>query len=515
MEPSRYVPQTQQLWRQSKGSDRLPPMRFRTSIVLIGLWMASCVGDSSSPPTPSAGPFTEPEEHAPAPATPAPVPRTRPTPDLPPSPGPESTEGTTAPTTRVQVGEPSAPPSHSPGPLAGQGGEPVEGPNPDTALEPETEPTVSTEEQVQAEVLEFLLAANHVQPGCLLTGEVPNVPLPSPAALAQLLKQPHRDFAGIAREALVCLLDLPSLTGGEVFGATAFRSSALQRTLNFTGGDREQGVLVTPVVVDQPAGEGALVLVMDARADSWITRSAIYLPWEGDPTTRRLVRLSETKLYRSSRSVLVLKQRDRHHESVHYIALDSTDRLHEVFRYISRGTGPDGYIWQSKLDRTGRRWPRTLRLRSWQGSDVPVDERRWQITRWAAQGENPYEQDALREGPLSLDGARQLLEAGHPLDSGWVWSKLPRTLRRSADALRLKAQTQAARNRHSAARRTWRRAIRAPGATPTVQRDYGLYLASRNSKRRARRALRAYLEAQPDAVDRVQIEQRITELGGR
>jgi Tfp pilus assembly protein PilF len=122
--------------------------------------------------------------------------------------------------------------------------------------------------------------------------------------------------------------------------------------------------------------------------------------------------------------------------------------------------------------------------------------------------------DPSIEGEITLDGARQLWVAGHAEEAQWVISALHRKIRRSADAVVLRAQISADRGRHKKAKRLWRKALRSLKKQPEIGREYGIYLLSRKQTKKALAQLHKYLKARPNAEDRADIEAIIQSYEG-
>ncbi len=371
----------------------------------------------------------------------------------------------------------------------------------------EAEPETESAEQ---EGIRWAMQASLLEPGCLLSDHVPALPLPSPEALAWTLSKQPEPFAGVAREALTCRLQLPRLTRAEVFGANAFRRMALSRRATYAGGDRTLGLVAAAIVTDNPAGEGTLLLLMEERTEAWEIRASAWVPFEGDARTRRLVRLRETRLVSRNRPTIVFRERDRGRTSDHYLSLSDTQELRRVLRLPVAGRTPK---LVARARPRGGSWPRRM---EWRATETPKEgSARWMIQTWEAEPEQPYARTADRQGSIDLGGASDLLETGHPKDAKWVHSKLPRKIRRSGLGLLLRARIAAAQGKHRQSMRLWRKALRTKKALPSWQRDYGLYLASqKRRKKEAIKALKAYLKAEAQAEDAPEIRSRLEQLSG-
>ena len=459
--------------------------RWLPAVAVFAMSLYGC-REPTPPPNPPLPALVEPAEHVPPPPEAPPYVRQRLVPALP----------------------PPGPPAPAPAPVA-----PL--PEPHPAPAPPQQPAAGEPEPVddaRTEAEKWLMAANLLTPGCLLSGERPSLGLPSPAALALLLNKQPREFAGVAREALVCLLGLRRLTGAEVYGTSAFRPLARAAVINMGGGDRPQGVLVAGIATDEPRGEGTLYLALDQRDQDWGIRSALYRPWLGDSGSRRFVSLRSMRLLSPSRRSIAFRQRDRHQTTEHHIALTSMERLIDVLEVTVKATPQGRPPIVGDISVRGRGWPRQIvyRTRETRGlEDVPP---RWTLTRWSAEANRPYVRTENLGGDVSEAGLRSLIEEGQPAEVDWLASKLPKRVQRTTVILRLRAEAYAARRKWKQADRYWRKAAKAKGAPAEVSRDYGRYLAGRKQRRSAVKALKRYLERVPEADDRAEIEAEIEAL---
>ena len=398
-----------------------------------------------------------------------------------------------------------APSAHAPAPAASPGAEqPGLGDQDPVAL-----PTTPEQEGAR-----WLMASNLVEPGCLMSGERPELHLPSPLALAWIIKQSPHEFSGISREALVCLLGLPRLTGSEVYGATVFRGLALAGSAAVDGGERQQGVLAVAVVTEVPAGEGTLLLIMDERAGSWDVRAAVYTPWLGDAGTRRFVTLRPERLMHPRRRGVVLTQKDRHRTVEHHYALTEAQRLLEVLSLMTQHAPGDGTKVRARVAVTGRSWPRrvTWRARGQASGEAGDESDSFALEEWTAERGAAYVRQTRLDGEISVGGARELVTAGHAASADWVLSKLPKRQRSAAQVHELRAEI-ASRNRHyKTAQKHWRRALKARDVEPGARLRFAEYLAGRKQKKAARRELKRYLKDNPSAPDRTAVEARLDEL---
>lgn len=358
----------------------------------------------------------------------------------------------------------------------------------------------------------WALQASLIQPGCLMTGQVPALALPSPETLAWTLSHQPEPFSGVAREALVCRLVLPRLTSAEVFGASAFRRMALSARGRFAGGKRSLGLIAAAVATDEPRGEGTAVFVMEERSQAWEIRAAAWVPFAGDERTRRLVRIKEARLVGRGRPTIVIRERDRERTWDHYLDLGDTQELRHVLTVPVSVRAPRLRSWTSVI---GRRWPRELRWRAVEAAAEAGIAPRWQERTFAPGADARYAVREERSGTLDLPGVEGALSSGSTSLARWVLSKLSKKVRRGADALSLGARIEMAAGKHRAALRLWKKAIRTRGSAPVHRRDYGLYLIARKRKKQARKALLAYLKAAPDAPDASDIRARIQGLGGK
>ena len=349
------------------------------------------------------------------------------------------------------------------------------------------------EAEPEVEGTRWLEAANEVRPGCLLERTLPLISVPSPAALTWILtRQPH-GFAGVAREALCCVLRLPALTGSDVYGATAWTSGALSGEVALSGGDKKQGVVATPVVLSGDGGHGTAVWALDPRADGWVIRSAVFIPTQ---SVARLSSIDSNPLLKRDRRALVLRQTTQSGTTEHWIALTTSDELREVFAATVKA-GSDTGSWTGKIHRRGG-YPKRLVFRSL----TTDDPKAWTLSEWTTVMEDPYTQKTTLNGFVDLAGIRSLLDAGYASDAAWVLGRMDKASRKRWAALLVKAQIQVARKRHKQAARSYKTAASAQGRPPEVLRDYGRYLASRRATRRKAAAqFKRYLEAAPDAVD--------------
>ncbi len=453
--------------------------------------LAGCRPEVTPLSTPDVRAPADPQRHAVALPPPAPFERRRPVVESPLLEVPEAPE---------PVAEIEGPPA----PVVLPGAEAE-------AAKTKEEPKKDLQEAAREVADAWLMKASLVTPGCLLGGPRPDLPLPSPFALAHILSRRPPAFAGVAREALVCLLELPQLTSAEVYGATAFTGRARAVTSNMGGSDRPQGVLVASLHTDNPPGDGTLVLAMDQRGELWTPRAAIYRPWLGDPVTRRIVSVTSRRLMHGRRRGLVVKQRDRVHTNEMHLQLTVTEQLTEALSFTSAASPPGGPKTRTKLTTTGNRWPRGVVLRSVQKSTPAV----FAIEHWEAEKNQPYTRVNTLRGTITLPGAAEALEAGDPATADWIVTSLPKAEQRTAQAYRLRAMAQGARKRWRKATRFWKKAVAAKGSPPEIQRDYGMFLARRKKKRQAKKALQRYLERAPDAPDRALVEHQLSELSGR
>lgn len=432
-------------------------------------------------PPAEAPPLHEPSSHVPLPVTPAPRARTVLTPAAPVGTAP------VAPAPAVGVPEPAVPEA-APEPLA-------------------------IADDVDAQSARWLAAANAVEPGCLLEGrDPPDLPLPAPAVLARVLTSQPQALAGVAREALVCILDLPKLTQAQVSGATAFRPQAAAAELKLAGGERPLGVLVLAAGTDEPKAEGTLVLALDERDEGWTVCSGLWLPWAGDPHSRKIESLRGLGVLSARRDALVIRQGDKNAMTEEIVGLGVTDDLSLALAVPVAGLDADGSPYSAKLAVRGKAWPRDVVHRA---VVTPRGApKRWRITRYAARPGQPYAEAQAAEGEASLGGAAAALDAGLSDDVEWVVGLLTREQRASSAAWTLRARAAVAAGRGGVAEKAWRGAAEAADAAPEAQRDYGLFLVERRQNKRARAALGKYLELKPDAGDRADVEARIQGLGG-
>lgn len=350
-------------------------------------------------------------------------------------------------------------------------------------------PVADPENEPATEGTRWALQASMLEPGCLMSGHVPALPLPSPEALAWVLAEQPEAFAGVAREALVCQLQLPRLTRAEVFGATAFRRLARSKRGRYAGGRGELGLVMAAIVTDQPRGEGTVAILMEARSEAWEVRATAWVPFEGDPYTRRLVGVRDAKLVARDRPTIVLRERDRARTVDHYLALSDSQELRHALTVPVAGRSPK---LTARLRTRGRGWPRQAR---WEGVERPKDgPARWTLRHYAPSPDGPYVVESERSGALTLESAAELMASEQLLDAAWVLGKLPRKVRRSAAGLELNARLETARGRHKRALRAWRKAARAKGASLAVTLDYARYLVSRKRVRGAVKVLKRLIK---------------------
>ena len=374
------------------------------------------------------------------------------------------------------------------------------GPAPAVVVVPAPPTTAEVDPEVEA--TRWLEAANEVRPGCLLERTLPLLPVPSPAALTWILtRQPH-GFAGVAREALCCVLRLPALTRGDVYGATAWTSGALSGEVALSGGDKKQGVVASPIVLSGDGGHGTAVWVLDPRADGWVIRGAVFIPTQ---SAARLVSIDSDPLLKRDQRALVLRQTTRSGTSEHWIALTTSDELREVFAATVKPT--DG-SWTGKIHRRGG-YPKRLVFRSL----TSEDPQGWTFSEWTNELEAAYTQKSTLSGLVDLAGIRSLLDAGYASDAEWVLGRMDKASRKRWDALLVKAEIEVARKRHKRAARSYKAAAAADGRPPEILRDFGRYLASRRvTRRKAAAQLQQYLEAAPEAEDHAAVSSELEAL---
>ena len=463
----------------------------------------ACQPETVTPQWPELPVFREPASHAP---------------ELPPEPGIEK-----RPTLRL--GDRSWKRPSLPEPAAqtvGTAQTPTPEPEPDL---PAAKPTLEATEpppgpSAEEEAESWLLRANLLTPGCLVDERPVEIALPSPEALAFLLDKQPAQFAGVAREALVCLLQLPRLTGAQVYGTSAFQPMAISTRAAMAGGKRSQGVVVAAVSTDEPAAQGTLVLVMEELSEKWAIRSTLWFAAGEDGSTRRFVSLREARLVSSRRPTLVIRERDRRETRDHYIDLSEVQQLTRVLTVPVRGRTLDGArTLSAQLVTRGRKWPKTA---IWRAIITDADASSvWTVAEFRAEPEHAYAAHERLTGPLNSAGVRSLLSANRPIEAEWAYGKLSKAARNCAAGLRVRAEIAQARKQRRTALKYWRRAVKQEDASPQDWRDYGLFLLAQKSRSKARKkeiagALRRYLTADPQAHDSAAIRTRLDELeGGR
>ncbi|MFT5429991.1 MAG: hypothetical protein ACI9OJ_000664 [Myxococcota bacterium] len=467
----------------------MPRLRISaTSTVWIAVLLFSGCRDSAPiPEDPAVPALREPVSHAPEPVAvlpperrkrvlpaPAPPPITRPAERI--APRPEDEEPPT-----IQVPD-----------------EPEEIP-----------PKVDTPESPEDEALAWLRDASDVRPGCLRGGPAPRLMLPSPKALAYIMRSHPTGFGGVAREALVCIIGLPRLTEAEVFGSSAFRPAAIDTSILLAGGERELGVVTAIVQTDEPAMVGAVVLALDKRASGWSIRAAAWIPWEGDRRSLEIEQVSDAKLLTRRRKGLDLTLADRHKTMVHHVALTTTEKLVPVLGLTTRRNGGGQPKLVGKRHVRGKGWPRTVVYRALE-TDLDGSVA-WIHETLEAERDRPYVSRGLRRGLVELGAVIDLLEDGERRDAAWLWGQLPKATKKSANAQAARARIEAKAGKHRRAVRYWKRALKAADAPAELHRDYGRYLISRKRRKTGRSQLRKYLEKSPEAADRADVE---AEIGG-
>ena len=192
------------------------------------------------------------------------------------------------------------------------------------------------------------------------------------------------------------------------------------------------------------------------------------------------------------------------------MAFTISDELCEVFAATVK-PGADAEAWTGKSHRRGG-YPKRLVFRSL----TEKEPRRWTLSEWTTEHEEPYTQKVSYSGAVDLGGVRSLLDANDASDAAWLLGRLSKAARGRWDALLLKARIQAARKRHKGAARSFKRAVAAEGRPAEVLREYGRYLASRRvTRRRAKVQLERYLEEAPEAADREAVLAEIEALQRR
>jgi hypothetical protein len=332
--------------------------------------------------------------------------------------------------------------------------------------------------------------------------------LPSPAALEHLLRVQPNAFDGTAREVLVCLLELPKLTGAQVYGKTAFAPLVLQGQFALAGGKRKQGVVVTPIITTTPFEQGTLYLILDKRDGGWFIRSSRYIPWTGDGDTRRLSQIKAVRLTSSRRRVLRITQGDSMHSTLHFVELTDSQRLVEVFRVVVRDNAT---ARTTVVKVSGAGYPKEITTRT-KYAGVDGLQARYEITRYKADSSLRYQTSETVEGPLESDEALKRIPLKEYSDAAWILDSLTDKERKSANTYVIRAQIATHRKRFKTALRLWRRASKARDATPGVHRDYGRFLASRKRRRSAIKALKQYLRLAPSAPDAEDVASQIEKL---
>jgi len=358
-----------------------------------------------------------------------------------------------------------------------------------------------------------LEASLDLEPGCLVNNTRPDIDLPGPEVIAKLLREQPGPFAGAAREALVCLLKLPAVTGAEIFGKSAFRGQARSTSIKMVGGALKQGILVAVITTDQPRGEGTYVGVFDKREDSWFVRQGLYIPWTWEARGRQLVRLRSARTTSRRRYSLHIKQKDSERTVEQWVGMTSSEQLLLQMQTATHFKTEAGDKVVGRVHVRGRKWPKDLLFRS---IIKPVDKaepKRWRLARWEATGENPYIRTTEIEGTMDLKSAQKALEANYAIDADWIVGQLPKKTRRQSATHQFRAAVATARKRSKQARRHWRSAVRAKDAPPTIQRDYGRFLLTQKRTRHAIKALKKYLADNPEAEDRSAIEELLVANG--
>ncbi|MEC8023649.1 MAG: tetratricopeptide repeat protein [Myxococcota bacterium] len=351
----------------------------------------------------------------------------------------------------------------------------------------------------------WLLDASQIGPGCLLEGTIPDLSLPSPAALEYLIRTRPEGFDGTSREALLCLLGVPRATGAEVYGKSAFGRWVVQGEFGIGEGGRAFTAFITPISTNAPVGEGTLYLVLDEKSTGWTVHASHYIEWEGDSESRRLHRLSEVALTSYKHRVLRLTQADANRSTVHFIELTPSQQLIEVFSAVTKDAAAGR---TSTVRILGKGMPKKIAVRTLVTPQENTDTR-YEITTYRVGESHQYRPEKVASGPLNLDTVEQLVETQEYDHVGWMLEQLPKQIRRSARSYIVQAKMSNQRKRYKAAMRDWKRATRAHDATPEAFRDYGYYLVSRKRYRTGVRALRKYLKLSPNAPDIAAVRAKI------
>lgn len=375
-------------------------------------------------------------------------------------------------------------------------------------------PLEAKEDRVAHEATEWLQRINDFEPGCLLAGTKPQISLPSPEALARILTDQPARFSGVAREGLVCLLDLPAVTQAEVYGNSAFRNQALAARIKLVGSAQKQGVIALLITTDHPRAGGTFLAAMDQREDRWSIRESTFLPWNHPHRGHELLAIKSARILSRHRHTVILHHRDAEHSIRQYVALTSTEVWLPLMEAPVEERLADGTRMKARIRWVGPGWPRTIvhqaTLKT-PAHSVP----QFSITRWSSTGENAYHPAPALKGSITLSGARELFRMEYATEAAWVISSLGRKTRRSPAAYVLLAQIEAARKRFRQADKLWKRALRHQRKLPGIGRDHAIYLLSRKRTKKAIKGLRKYLLARPEADDRADIEAIIQSFEGR
>ncbi|HIA03596.1 MAG TPA: hypothetical protein EYN66_17095 [Myxococcales bacterium] len=460
-------------------------------VLLLGIW--SCK-DGVRSAIPGVKDFQKPASYAQAPAKYAVNTAVPEVPQLkaPPAPAP----------TRAPIEIKTTPPPATPGPAM-----PPPKASDEVPLEPEEDP-------VEQEATKWLQRINEFEPGCLLAASKPNISLPSPEALAWILTNQPARFSGVAREGLVCLLDLPAVTQAEVYGTNAFRNQALAARIKLVGSAQKQGVVAMLITTDHPRAGGTFLAAMDQREGDWSIREATFLPWNHPHRGHELLAIKSARILSRHRHAVILNHRDAEHTIRQYVALTSTEEWRPLMEVPVDEQQADGTRLRARIRIVGPSWPRTIVHQATLKTPTnPVPQ--FSITRWTSTGENAYSPAPSLKGSITLSGARELFRMEYTAEAAWVVSTLRRKIRRSPAAYVLLAQIAAARKRFRQADKLWKRALRSQRTLPGIGRDYAIYLLSRKKTKKGMKGLKKYLLARPEAEDRADIEAMIQSYEGR
>jgi hypothetical protein len=369
---------------------------------------------------------------------------------------------------------------------------------------------MQVEEEETDEKTAWLSEISDFEPGCLIGGGVPSIWLPSAETLAQIIRGQSESFGGVAREALLCRLQLPRLTGSDFYGRTAYVGQAKAITVNLKGSRQAQEVLVTTLRTESPRAYGTLIVVMEPAEETRNIRAMSWLPWTGPNRNRNLKSVRPLRLYGPKRRALAIRRGNNRHKTDTIVALTNTNELVKILELPVHKRGSDGARLSGQLTITGRGSPRTLVYRA--ASFDPTGAGTWTVTRFVPEGFTRARTDATRTGPVNLQTAAQALTDNRSSEALWLIDLLPKKIRIKSKAHELRARLATRRGRHRHAARHWKRALKAADATAETQRNYGLHLKTRKRKKGAIRALMAYIKAAPDAPDRRHIERVIAAL---